>query len=95
MKLQNLESTLRYFTLPGGRQFKVQDLFNVSLMHDAEPTVEDTVNGVDFARSDTDMNTDPRVGDKIDVSAELQKVIESINRKLDGSKSLLKFTRQR
>jgi hypothetical protein len=88
MKLQNLESMLKYFTLPSGKRFKVQDLFNISLMHDAEPTVEDAVNGVDLDRIDTDMNTEPRVGDKIDVSAELQKVIQSINRKLDGRKSL-------
>lgn len=94
MKLQNLESMLKYFTLPGGKQLKVEDLFNISLMHNSEPIVEDVVNGVDPDRIDTDMNAEPRVSDKIDVSAELQKVIESINRKLDGMKFLQKFIRQ-
>ncbi len=94
MKLQNLESMLTYFTLPGGKRLKVQDLFNVSLMHDAEPTVEDVVNGVDPNTLDTDMNTEPRVGDKIDVSAELQKIMTSINKKLDGRMSPQKLTRQ-
>jgi hypothetical protein len=85
MKLYNLESMLRYFALPGGKRVKVQDLFNLSLMHDAEPTVEDTVNGVDPESLDTDMSAEPRVGDNIDVSAELQKVMASINRKLEGT----------
>ena len=47
MRLYNLESMLTYFTLPGGKQVKVQDLFNLSLMHDAEPIVKDDANGVD------------------------------------------------
>ena len=34
---------------------------------------------------DTDMNAEPRVGDKIDVSAELQKVMATIDRKLKGT----------
>jgi hypothetical protein len=85
MKLYNLESMLRYFTLPGGKQVKVQDLFNLSLIHDAEPTVEDAVNGVYSDSLDTDMNAEPRVGDKIDVSAELQKVMATIDRKLEGT----------
>lgn len=84
MKLCDLESMLRYFTLPSGKRVRVQELFNLSLMHDAEPTVEDAVNGIDFDSIDTDMNAEPRVGDKIDVSAELQKVMASIDRKLEG-----------
>jgi hypothetical protein len=85
MKLYNLDSLLRYFTLPGGKRVKVQDLFNISLMHDAETTAEDAVNGVDLDNLDTDMNAEPRVGDKIDVSAELQRVMASIDRKLEGT----------
>jgi hypothetical protein len=84
MELYNLESMLRYFTLPSGKRVRVQDLFNLSLMHDAEPTVEDAVNGIDSDSLDTDMNAEPRVGDKIDISAELQKVMASIDKKLEG-----------
>lgn len=85
MKLNSLEQLLRYFTLPGGKTVNVHDLFNTSLRHDAGPMVEDEVNGIDSDHIDAEMNGEPRVDDKIDVSAELHKLMASIDRKLEGT----------
>lgn len=91
MKIYNLESKLTYFTLPGGRMVKVKDLFDTSLLHDAEPMAEDGPNGLPANTIDTEMESEPRVGDKINISAELKKVMLSIDAKLRGRCMYLYF----
>jgi hypothetical protein len=80
-----LENMLKFFPLSGGRTVKVRDLLDVSLLHDTEPPLDGAVNGIQFDALDKDMNSEPRVQDKFDVSAELQNVIASIDGKLKGS----------
>jgi len=82
--LMELEDKLTYLKLPNGKQFKVQDIFNTVLLHDSEPAVEGVPNGVASQSPDVEMEmvTEPRVSDRIDVSAELSKVMASIDKKL-------------
>jgi hypothetical protein len=86
-EISHKENVLQYTTLQSGKTVKVQNLFQVSMMHDAEPTMDDMVNGVDDDTLDAEMNSEPRVRDRYDVSAELQKVMGSIDRKLKGNPS--------
>lgn len=82
--LTDLEDKLTYFRLPNGNQLKVQDLFDTVLLHDAEPVVEGVPNGIVPQSPDIEMEmaTEPRVSDRIDVSAELNKVMANIDKKL-------------
>lgn len=82
-RIMFLENKLTNYNPPGGTTLKVPDLLQAALKHDeAELTKEDL--GFDEAGEDSEdveMMTNPR---KYDLSAELRKVIESIDKKLLG-----------
>jgi hypothetical protein len=82
-QLQSLEDRLTYFKLPSGKMIKVKDLFDASMMHDTN-VLSDVVNAADSDRYDTEMISRPTSGDKMNLSGELQRVMESIDNKLKG-----------
>jgi hypothetical protein len=92
-KIFALENKLKYYTLPGGKTVRTQDLFNASMMHDAELITENNVNGFGTLSVDTEMDSQPRVSDKLDLTLELQRVMASVDKKLEGILFSLIFER--
>jgi hypothetical protein len=80
-----LEESLTNFPMRGGKVVKVHDLFKASLQHDLSQIHDDAGNGhvPDFEESE--MTSEQQVGLKVDISAQLRKVMASIDQKLLGT----------
>jgi hypothetical protein len=80
-RICKLENQLTYVTLPSGKVVEVKDLFKASLQHDKEEIVK---NGL--IKSEVDSMVDDICPTKatVKLSDELQKVVDSIDKKLQG-----------
>lgn len=86
-RITYLEDRLTNFQMHGGKVVKVKDLFNASLQHD-EAVIETGDQSPDV---DMDMLSQPRSSKSANLSAELRKLVESIDQKLSGIQSLSSF----
>lgn len=79
-----LEDRLTNFQMRGGKVVKVKDLFSASLQHD-EAVIENEDQSPD---TDMDMLSQTRSNKSANLSAELRRLVESIDKKLSGFQSL-------
>ncbi|KFY09227.1 hypothetical protein V491_08312 [Pseudogymnoascus sp. VKM F-3775] len=78
-KICALENKLTYYTFPTLKTVKVKDLFAASMQHDTDLLPANGLNGND---SDTELSPESRPTQRLDISAELMNVLESIDKKL-------------
>ncbi|CAG8952025.1 hypothetical protein HYFRA_00000761 [Hymenoscyphus fraxineus] len=79
-RINYLEDRLTNFQMRSGKVVKVKDLFNASLQHD-EAVIE---NGDKLLDTDMDMLSPPRSRKSANLSAELRRLVESIDKKLSA-----------
>lgn len=80
-KICALENKLTYYTFPTLKTVKVKDLFAASMQHDTDLLPANGLNGND---SDTELSSEPQPPQRLDISAELKNMLESIDKKLKG-----------
>jgi len=76
------QNKLTLFNMRGSKVIKVQDLFQASLQHDAASVAKDINMGQPSENEDPGMMSVQRNENNMNVSAELRKVMTSINKKL-------------
>lgn len=89
-RLVAIEKKLTYYSIPGGKVVKVQDLLESSLQHDVAKIENDVKLAHGFGDDDVQM-PEQRVGKGIDLSAEIRKAMESIDKKLTGKSIALRL----
>lgn len=83
-KICALENKLTYYTFPMLKTVKVKDLLGASMKHDTDLLPANGVNGSDSDSLETELSSEPRQTRRLDISAELKNVLESIDKKLQG-----------
>lgn len=83
-KICALENKLTYYTFPMLKTVKVKDLFGASMKHDTDLLPANGLNGGDSDSFETELSSEPRPTQRLDISAELKNVLESIDKKLKG-----------
>lgn len=83
-KICALENKLTYYTFPMLKTVKVKDLFGASMKHDTDLLPANGLDGGDSDSFETELSPEPRPTQRLDISAELKNVLESIDKKLKG-----------
>lgn len=83
-KICALENKLTNYTFPMLKTVKVKDLFSASMKHDTDLLPANSLNGTHSDPFETELSSETRPTQRLDISAELKNVLESIDKKLKG-----------